>query len=90
MSFLGKEYQCLDKEENFEGLLKFVGIPDDKIKALSNFKPSMKLVQNGDSYTYYWQDPEGPRETIFKSGVEFDDVMGPAKTPVKSLFVVDG
>ncbi|CAH0595091.1 unnamed protein product [Chrysodeixis includens] len=89
MSFLGKNYSFVS-HENFDGFLKAVGVPDDKVQLLLQSKPSQKLVQNGDSYTYINNTETGPKETTFKSGVEFDDTIGVDNTPIKSKYVVDG
>ncbi|XP_075983957.1 fatty acid-binding protein 2-like [Anticarsia gemmatalis] len=90
MSFLGKEYRFV-KQDNFDGFLKFVGVPDDKLPQISAFAPPMKFEKSGDSYTYTSKNPDGsPSVTTFKSGVEFDDTIGPEKMPMKNTFIVDG
>ena len=58
------------------------GVPQERVDQLIKFGPPQKLVKDGDSYTYITVTPEGPQETKFKSGVEFDDVIGTQKTPV--------
>lgn len=49
------------------------GLPADQVAKFLEFKPSSKLVLNGDTYTYISTTAEGTKETSFKSGVEFDD-----------------
>uniref|UniRef100_A0A2A4IXI1 Cytosolic fatty-acid binding proteins domain-containing protein n=1 Tax=Heliothis virescens TaxID=7102 RepID=A0A2A4IXI1_HELVI len=89
MAFLNKNY-TFSKQENFDGFLKAVGIPDDKIAKLQNFAPDQKIVQDGDSYVIHTAGPEGPKQIKFQSGVEFDDVIGTDKTPIKTKYTVDG
>ncbi|XP_026728033.1 fatty acid-binding protein 2-like [Trichoplusia ni] len=89
MSFLGKTYTFVS-HENFDGFLKAVGVPEDKIPIFLKSKPSQRLEKNGDSYTYYTNSESGPKETTFKSGVEFDDTIGVDNTPIKSKYVVEG
>ncbi|PZC73093.1 fatty acid-binding protein 2 [Helicoverpa armigera] len=89
MAFLNKNYSFV-KQENFDGFLKAVGIPDDKIAKLVNFAPDQKIVQDGDSYVIHTAGPEGPKQVKFKSGVEFDDVIGIEKTPIKTTYTLDG
>ncbi|XP_075983961.1 fatty acid-binding protein 2-like [Anticarsia gemmatalis] len=89
MSFLGKEYHFVS-QENVDGFLKFVGVPEDKIEEMSKFAPEIKFVKDGDSYTVHSRGASGPTVTTFKSGVEFDDAIGPEKRPVKTTYVVDG
>ncbi|CAH0595092.1 unnamed protein product [Chrysodeixis includens] len=89
MSFLGKTYK-FESQENFDGFLKSVGVPDDKIALLNKFTPSQRLEQNGDSYTYFTTTEAGPKETTFKSGVEFDDKIGVDNTPIKNKYIVEG
>ncbi|KAJ8712732.1 hypothetical protein PYW08_008036 [Mythimna loreyi] len=89
MSFLGKNYTFV-KQENFDGFLRSAGVAEEKIEATAKFAPDQKLVKDGDTYTYITATPEGPSERKFKSGEEFDDVIGSDKTPIKSTYVVDG
>ncbi|PZC73092.1 hypothetical protein B5X24_HaOG210109 [Helicoverpa armigera] len=89
MSFLNKTYTFV-KQENLDAFLKSVGFPDDKIEKALKFTPEQKVTKDGDTYTLHTQGLEGPKETKFKSGVEFDDVIGFDKTPAKVTIVVDG
>ncbi|CAH0696583.1 unnamed protein product [Spodoptera exigua] len=89
MAFLGKTYKFVG-QENFDAFLKVVGVPDEKIPDVLKFAPDFKLTKDGDTYTYASVRSSGPTEVKFKSGVEFDDVIGEDKTPVKSTYTVDG
>ena len=51
MSYLNKNYKFV-KQENFDGFLRAVGLPEEKIAQVVKFAPDQKLVQDGDSYTY--------------------------------------
>ncbi|KAF9411675.1 hypothetical protein HW555_009592 [Spodoptera exigua] len=62
----------------------------EKIAQVVKFAPDQKLVQDGDSYTYITNGPDGVKEIKFKSGVEFDDVIGADKIPIKTKYTVDG
>lgn len=53
------------------------------IAGFKEFKPIAKLTKDGDTYTYNSTTPQGTRKTTFKSGVEFDDVLG-EKFPVST------
>ncbi|KAJ0173164.1 hypothetical protein K1T71_011340 [Dendrolimus kikuchii] len=88
MSFIGKEYKFV-KQENFDGFLKSAGVPEDKIERILQFQPSQTLLKDGDTYTYVNVTPRGKKETQFKLGVEFDDVIG-SDTAVKSTYTIDG
>ncbi|XP_075984148.1 uncharacterized protein LOC142981893 [Anticarsia gemmatalis] len=89
MSFLGKEYHFV-KQENFEDFLRFIRVPEDKFAAILSFTPASKFVKDGDTYTYHTKHPDGPKAVSFKSGVQFDDVIGPQKMAIKNTYVVDG
>uniref|UniRef100_A0A2A4IYF3 Uncharacterized protein n=1 Tax=Heliothis virescens TaxID=7102 RepID=A0A2A4IYF3_HELVI len=89
MSFLGKTYTFV-KQENMDGFLKSIGLPEDKIEPVLKFTPDQKIIKEGDTYKYQTQGRDGPREVVFKSGVEFDDLIGPEKFPAKTTYVVDG
>uniref|UniRef100_A0A2H1VZX6 SFRICE_004606 n=1 Tax=Spodoptera frugiperda TaxID=7108 RepID=A0A2H1VZX6_SPOFR len=89
MSFLNKNYKFVS-QENFDGFLKAVGVPEDRIEKLMKFAPDQKLTKDGDTYTYYTVTSEGPQEIKFKSGVEIDELLGSSKVPVKSTYVVEG
>ncbi|KAJ8711069.1 hypothetical protein PYW07_008311 [Mythimna separata] len=89
MSYLNKTYSFV-KQENFDGFLRAVGLPEDKIEQVLKFSPDQKLTKDGDTYTYHTHGFEGPKEVKFQSGVEFDDVIGADKTPIKTTYVVDG
>uniref|UniRef100_A0A2A4IZ24 Cytosolic fatty-acid binding proteins domain-containing protein n=1 Tax=Heliothis virescens TaxID=7102 RepID=A0A2A4IZ24_HELVI len=89
MSFLNKTYSFV-KQENLDGFLKSVGFPEDKIEKVLKFTPDQKITKDGDTYTLFTQGLEGPKETKFKSGVEFDDIIGFDKIPAKVTFAVDG
>ncbi|KAF9787663.1 hypothetical protein SFRURICE_017374 [Spodoptera frugiperda] len=89
MAFLGKTYKFVS-QENFDAFLKVVGVPDEKIPAILKFAPDFKLSKDGDTYIYSTVRSSGPTEVKFQSGVEFDDVIGEDKTPVKSTYTVDG
>nr|P31417.3 RecName: Full=Fatty acid-binding protein 2; Short=FABP 2 [Manduca sexta]AAA29314.1 fatty acid binding protein 2 [Manduca sexta] len=88
MSYLGKVYSLV-KQENFDGFLKSAGLSDDKIQALVSDKPTQKMEANGDSYSITSTGIGGERTVSFKSGVEFDDVIGAGES-VKSMYTVDG
>ncbi|KAF9787662.1 hypothetical protein SFRURICE_017373 [Spodoptera frugiperda] len=81
MSFLNKNFKFV-KQENFDGFLRAVGLPEEKIAQILKYSPDQKLVQDGDSYTYITNGPEGVKEIKFKSGVEFEDI--------KTTYTVDG
>ncbi|PZC73090.1 hypothetical protein B5X24_HaOG210107 [Helicoverpa armigera] len=89
MSFLNKTYKFV-KQENLDGFLKAIGFPEEKITPVLSFTPDQKYTKEGDSYKYVTQGLDGPREVTFKSGVEFDDLIGPEKVPAKTTYVVDG
>ncbi|XP_022831663.1 fatty acid-binding protein 1-like [Spodoptera litura] len=89
MSYINKNFKFV-KQENFDGFLRAVGLPEEKIAQIVKFAPDQKLVQDGDSYTYITNGPDGVKEIKFKSGVEFEDVIGADKIPIKTTYTVDG
>lgn len=46
------------------------------------YKPSFKITKDGDTYTLTTTTPEKTKETKFKSGVEFDEMIR-EKIPVR-------
>ncbi|XP_004928853.1 fatty acid-binding protein 1 [Bombyx mori] len=88
MSFLGKKY-TLDREENFDGFLKFIGLPEDQIQKHSQFKPTAVLTKEGNKYKSITVNTDGPKESVFESGVPFDEVV-PGGFKVKTMYIVDG
>ncbi|NP_001037574.1 fatty acid binding protein [Bombyx mori] len=88
MSFLGKKY-TFDREENFDGFLKFVGLPEDQIRKLLQFKPTTTLIKEGDKYKTITVDSNGTKETVFESGVPFDETIDGVLT-IKTTYTVDG
>lgn len=52
----------------------FSGVDEDYKKVLLSYKPTLKVVKNGDSYTIYTSRPDNTiKEVTFKNGVEFDE-----------------
>ncbi|KAJ0173163.1 hypothetical protein K1T71_011339 [Dendrolimus kikuchii] len=89
MAFIGKEYK-FDRQENFDGFLRAVGLPEEQVAKFIQFKPSSTLVKDGDKYKYITKTEEHTRESTFQPGVEFDDTVGDSKTPIKSKYTIDG
>ncbi|CAH1640976.1 unnamed protein product [Spodoptera littoralis] len=85
MSFFGKTYKFV-KQENFDGFLKSAGMPEERVAKILEGKPEQKLTKDGDTYTLLTVSPVGTNEVKFKSGVEFDDVLGPEKKPVNQKY----
>lgn len=50
----------------------FTGVPADRIEALQNLKPTLKLEKSGNSYVLTTVD-SSTKELKFKEGVEFEE-----------------
>ncbi|XP_062529053.1 fatty acid-binding protein 1 isoform X2 [Bombyx mori] len=88
MSFLGKKY-ILDREENFDGFLKFISLPEDQIQKHFQFKPTTTLIKEGDKYKIITVHNDDTKETVFESGVPFDETID-GGLKLKTTYTVDG
>ncbi|CAG2160019.1 unnamed protein product [Oppiella nova] len=85
--FTGKFKQV--SAENFEALLKELGLPDDMINRIKDQKQEVDISKAGSVYTIKTVTPLNTREVSFELGKEFEGPRfgGPN---VKSLVVSDG
>ncbi|XP_045503252.1 fatty acid-binding protein 2-like [Colias croceus] len=88
MAFYGKLY-TLEKNENFDGFMKSLNLPQEQTDAYINSKPSQKIEKDGDYYVITTNSITGTSEIKFKDGVEFDEVFSPEIT-TKNTITVDG
>ncbi|XP_072934727.1 uncharacterized protein [Epargyreus clarus] len=87
MAYTGKTYK-FDREENFEEFVDTLGLPADRVAGFKAYKPSHKLVKDGDSYSHIALSPTGDKELKFQSGVEFVEDLGDISA--KTTFTVNG
>ncbi|KAG6453256.1 hypothetical protein O3G_MSEX008049 [Manduca sexta] len=74
MAFLGKEYKLV-KHENYDGFLKSLGLPNERVQEMLKNDETEKLVKNGDTYTFYYNSPSDKREVTFTPGLEFVELV---------------
>ncbi|XP_038216387.1 fatty acid-binding protein 2-like [Zerene cesonia] len=91
MAYIGKTYVEV-RSENLEALVKSLKIPDNVADRIVNSKHKQKLEKNGDDYVLTSHLNEMPMVVSFKSGVEFDENVGPKgqERQAKTTFTVDG
>lgn len=65
------------------------GLPEDQIRKLLQFKPTTTLIKEGDKYKTITVDSNGTKETVFESGVPFDETIDGVLT-IKTTYTVDG
>ncbi|KPI98973.1 PREDICTED: fatty acid-binding protein-like [Papilio xuthus] len=88
MAFEGKVY-VHDRDENFEGFVATLGLTEDKLEKLKNYKPKFKLEKNGDTYTMTSFSDSRNNVVTFKLNEEFDEAVMDGRA-AKTTFTLDG
>ncbi|XP_013147197.1 PREDICTED: fatty acid-binding protein-like [Papilio polytes] len=88
MAFEGKLY-VHERDDNFDGFIASLGLPEDKVERLKNYKPNHKLEKNGDTYTMSSLSESRNHIITFKLGEEFDETVVEGRT-AKTTFTLDG
>ncbi|CAG4932605.1 unnamed protein product [Colias eurytheme] len=88
MAYFGKTY-VEEKSENYEAFVRSLKIPDEVVDMVVKSKTKQKIEKNGDEYVLTLQFNDRNIVLNFKSGVEFEESVGP-KGISKTTFTVDG
>ena len=79
----------LETSENFDDLLKELGVGFMLRKVATSAKPNVEISQNGDEWTLKTVSAVKTTEIKFKIGVEFEEVKADGSKG-KSTFTIDG
>ncbi|KPJ13423.1 Fatty acid-binding protein 2 [Papilio machaon] len=88
MAFEGKVY-VHDRDENFEGFVATLGLPQDIAQKLNTSKPKYKLEKNGDTYTATSFADSHNKVVSFKLNEEFDETVLGGRV-AKTTFTLNG
>ncbi|KAG8579655.1 hypothetical protein GDO81_010993 [Engystomops pustulosus] len=78
MAFTGKFE--VESQENYDGFMKLIGIPDEQIEKGRNFTYTTEVVQNGNDFTWSQIYPGFTLTNKFTVGQESDlETMGGKK-----------